>query len=57
MFLFSNNLFVQIIDIPSLPGPHTLEYDKEWLSILKSTESGMIYTSGMWIEPQSKSFY
>lgn len=43
--------FLQILDIPSTVPPYTLEYDSEWLSIMRVTDSLMSYSSKAWFPP------
>ncbi|XP_030642794.1 lariat debranching enzyme [Chanos chanos] len=46
--------FLQIVEIADRPGSsEKLEYDPEWLAILKATDSLQSTTANFWIPPQS----
>lgn len=48
-----NRRYLQILDIPSAGGPFKLEWDKNWLAILRLTEPLMHYTRSQWFPPIS----
>ena len=44
-------LHAQILDIPTIEEPCSLDYDPEWLAILRSTEPLMRYSPALWLPP------
>lgn len=50
---------LQILDIApgddsEVDAPYRLEYDREWLAILESTEPLMKYTDSPWLPPDDR---
>lgn len=53
-----NNMLLQIVDVPERPGSSEgLEYDPEWLAILKATNSLQRITPHPWNPPENNGLH